>query len=94
MTVKATRVTVGTAATVLTAGDFGHLAGSGVSLQNLSTTVTVLVGGPDVTATGATAGYPLAPGKEVAIDPENSTDLPWALVAAGTAEVAVLRVGV
>lgn len=91
MAVKATRVTVTTSATMLTTGDTGHLAGSGVAIRNMSTTVTVLLGGPDVTVAN---GYPLAPESEIALDLENSIDLPHAIVAAGTAEVAVLRVGV
>jgi hypothetical protein len=87
---KATRVVVGTSATVLTTGDEGHQMASSVAVTNLSTTETVWIGGPDVTVE---AGYPLLPGAEIAGEPENRRDLPFAIAAVEGVQVAVLRTG-
>jgi hypothetical protein len=88
---KATRVIVGTDATALTTGDEGHQTASSVAITNLSGTETIWIGGPDVTVA---EGYRLLPGAEVAADPENRRDLPYAIAAVPGVEVAVLRTGV
>lgn len=53
--------------------------------------VEVYLGGPGVT--DSDYGYPLAPGGEVAVDLVDS-DVLWAVVAAGTATVRALHLGV
>lgn len=86
----ATRVTVGTTPTALNTSDTGRVAGSATAIRNLSG-VTVYIGGGTVTTA---AGFPVDAGGELALDYESSNETLYAIVAADTAEVAVLRAGV
>lgn len=68
-------------------------------LRNTSTTVTVYLGGADLTsANTATDGYPLAPGEQLALSTEEGSDalaLPlYAVTSASTASLAVLGAGI
>lgn len=54
--------------------------------------VTVYVGGPMVTTSGATKGLPLLPGDSIPIDGQG--DVLYGIVATGTCDVIVLEVGV
>jgi hypothetical protein len=95
MAINGTRVTVGTTATLLTPTGFTNPISSnqqGISLlvQNPSS-VTVFIGGSDVTTTGY--GFALAVNQSIAVDLQ-SDELLYAVVASGTQTVNVLRQGV
>lgn len=92
MAVRSTLVTIQTTATVIvdlsSSGD--NVSGSGAAVYN-DGSVTVYVGGDDVTSSGATKGLPLAPG--ASIDAEGN-EIFYGIVASGTCDVIVLEVGV
>jgi len=88
MTVRATRVTVGTTATLLTAGpDADRRDGSAVLIRPAA---DVYVGGPDVTTAD---GYLLAGGSELAVDLQTREQL-YGRAASDTVVVSVLRTGI
>ena len=91
-------VSVGTSATALNATDATVTAdarGNSILIKNPSGSVTVYIGGSDVTAdtTAGTGGYPLAPGGELAVT-VNEGEIVYGRVAASTQSVNVLRQGV
>lgn len=89
MAVKAARVVVATTPTALNSVDTSGITGSGIAGKNMSA-VEIFVGGADVsTATG----YPVAAGAEFSLDFESSAEIAYAIVATGTAEVAIIAVG-
>lgn len=61
-----------------------------VAVNNTSG-VTVLIGGPDLTVGN---GFPIAAGAALSFDAVAADSIPYVLVATGTADVAVLELGV
>lgn len=90
-------VTVGTTATVLSlTSGFSDLinynqSGQSLSVQNPSSSVTVYLGGSNVTS--SVYGYALLPGQTYTIDLRAGEHL-YAAVASGTQQVNVIRTGV
>lgn len=97
MAIQGLQVTVGTTATLLSATSAFtdsvayNQNGQSLLVQNPSTTVTVYLGGSNVTS--SIYGYSLAPGATMSIDLSQSENL-YAAVASGTQSVNVLRKGV
>ena len=96
MAIQGLRVTVSTTATLLTSTTpsdsvFYNQKGQTVLVQNPSSTVTVYVGGSDVTS--SIYGYSLAPLDILSIDIDSGEGL-YAAVATNTQQVNVLRKGV
>jgi hypothetical protein len=89
MAVRSAAVTVGIAATLLNTGTDTGPSGSSVTVVNASAG-DVFVGGPDVTTAN---GVRLAAGGSLSADLTEGEHL-HAIVAAGTADVRVLHVGV
>jgi hypothetical protein len=95
MGVKTAHITVGTTPTLLTVhNESDTTAGSAIEVFAISGS-TVYVGGPDVTGPGtaATAGRPVDTGVPYALD-LNPGEALYAITAAGSAVVSVLRTGV
>lgn len=94
MAVRSRTVTVTTTATALNntdpSGDL--IAGSAATIYN-NGSVTVYVGGSDVTTSGATMGLPLLPGEIIAIEGSNN-DVAYGCVTSGTCDTVVTEVGV
>lgn len=92
MAVRSRVVTVTTTATVLVPSldQDSNTAYRDIAVTNGSA-ATVYLGGPDVTQAN---GFPLAPGAGISLDRVTGESLPYALVATGTASVAVLELGV
>lgn len=88
MPVSSSRVTVTTAATQLVAVVPSYNRVQSALVRNRAA-VSVFIGGPGVT-TGT--GFELEPGDAATLD-MNADDALWGIVATGTAEVAVLKVG-
>lgn len=96
MAVAGVRITVGTSATLLssvTPSDpiLYNQKGQSLLIQNPSTTVTVYLGGSNVTST--TYGFALAPQQAISIDLDGGENL-YAAVATSTLIINVLRKGV
>lgn len=95
MSIKHDTVTVGTSATALTtpvadqSGNNYEIARS-VRIENAGS-VSVFLGGNDVTS--ADYGMELAAGEHVELD-LGLTDVPYGVVASGTADVRLLHLGV
>lgn len=97
MAVKSSLVTVGTAATVL--ADHTSLASAGVGATGFARVIvsvpasgqTVYLGGPDVTAAGATQGLPVATGTVAPPIELAFGDILYGIVAATTQPTNVLR---
>lgn len=92
MAIKTAAVTVTTTATAVTAADSDDLRGQGFAFNNTGSAV-VYVGGSDVTASGATQGWPIAAGGTFAFDSASSGDVPYLVTASGTSTVVVFRTG-
>lgn len=101
MTINSAYVSVASTATALNVANTrgnrwnGQYKGVSLLVKNPSASVTVYLGGSDVTAdtTAGTGGYPLAPGAEVAISVVEDEIL-YGRVASGTQSVNVIRQGV
>lgn len=101
MTINSAYVSVSTTATALNAANTrpnrwnGQYHGVSLLIKNPSGSVTVYIGGSDVTAdtTAGTGGYPLAPGGEMAITVVED-EIVYGRVAASTQSVNVIRQGV
>jgi hypothetical protein len=104
MSVSSTVVPVGAVTAVrLSPNSTDRLAGASVAVYNSSTTITVRLGGSDVTTS---TGFPLAPGEKLTIDlagdrtpssggaPTNVDEALWAIAESGTVNVNVLAAGV
>lgn len=89
MTVRSSRMTVTTAATDLTVIDTDFTFGSSIDVLNLGA-AAIYLGGADVTAA---QGRPVDAGGSYACDLLSGEKL-YAVAAAGTVEVSVLRTGV
>jgi hypothetical protein len=91
MAVRSSVVTVTTSPTPIASGQDNDNPGyRDVAIQNTSQ-VTIYLGGTDVTASD---GFPLAPGAGLTLDDVQPGSRPHAVVATGTATLAVLEVGV
>lgn len=96
MALEGAIVTVGTTATLLSGATFSdtinyNYRGQSILVQNPSTTVTVYLGGTDVTS--SVYGYRLLPNQSVSIDLYPGEQL-YAAVASSTQTVSVIRTGV
>ena len=96
MAVAGLRITVGTTATLLSSTTPSdpiayNQKGQSLLIQNPSTTVTVYLGGSNVTST--VYGFALAPQQAISIDLAGGENL-YAAVATSTQVVNVLRSGV
>src|SRR5687768_2416603 len=95
MAVRSRLVSVTTTATALnnlaTTGGDDSIGGSAAVVYN-NGSVTVYVGGADVTTSGATMGLPVGPGESVNV--EGHGDVAYGIVATGTCDMIVLEVGV
>lgn len=91
MAVRSSVLTVGTTAAQIAPGtDTDNPGYRDVAVQNTSQ-VTIYLGGSDVTST---TGFPLAPGAGLTFDDVQPGSRPFAVVASGSATLAVLEVGV
>lgn len=96
MAVEGTIITVGTTATRLSDISFSdainyNFRGQSILIQNPSTTITVYIGGSDVTS--SVYGYKLSPNQSVSFDLYPGEQI-YAAVASSTQAVNVLRTGV
>lgn len=96
MALEGAIITVGTTATLLSDTSFSdtvnyNYRGQSILVQNPSTTVTVYLGGTDVTS--SVYGYRLLPNQSVSIDLYPGEQL-YAAVASSTQTVSVIRTGV
>ena len=88
MTVKATRVTVGTSPTKINSKPADGLSGSGGQARNRGA-ASVFVGGSDVTTTD---GYEVEAGDVLSFDLDQGENI-YGIVASGTCEMHVLEGG-
>jgi hypothetical protein len=96
MALEGALVTVGTTATRLSDVTFSdninyNYRGQSILVQNPSTTITVYLGGTDVTS--SVYGYRLLPNQSISIDLYPDEQL-YAAVASSTQVVSVIRTGV
>lgn len=96
MAIQGLSITVSTTATILSAITFSdnikyNYEGQSLLIQNPSTTVTVYIGGSDVTS--SIYGYQLLPLQSVTIDLSSNEHI-YAAVASGTQVVNIIRRGV
>lgn len=86
---QTSQVTVGTTAVALSAADrFGRT----VAVKHTTAGATVYLGGPGVTASGATGGWALGADDPVEVDLGHAEQL-YAITASGTVIVYVMGVG-
>lgn len=91
MATRSSIITVGTTPTRLAPGpDTDNPGYRDLAIQNTSQ-VIVYLGGTDVTTA---TGFPLAAGASLTLDDVQPGSLPYAIVATGTATLALLEVGV
>ncbi len=93
MAVLSTAITVTTSATRLDSAVQSNNGSEIITLYN-DGAVTVYVGGPAATASGATKGVPLTPGQYWELPPLWSGDAVYGITASSTASVLVKEVGV
>jgi hypothetical protein len=93
MAVVGAQVSVGVAATLLTAVEADAISGSAVTVRVPSGGSTVYLGGATVDDTGANAGFAVASGEALSIDLDPGESL-YGVVASGSQTVHVLRSGV
>jgi hypothetical protein len=86
-TFSAGTASVGTTAAVIVTLPAAGYNARGCLIKNAGTQ-TVYVGGPSVTATGATAGYPLSPLEELQLGLSNAPHDLYGIVPSGTGAVA------
>lgn len=95
MTARSRLVSVTTTATALNnspeTSPTDNVGGSAATIYN-DGTVTVYIGGSDVTTTGATKGIPINPGDSLPVEGQNS--ILYGRVVTGTCDVIVLEVGI
>lgn len=93
MAVTSPNVSVTTTATALnTAGDSDGVVGAAYDFYN-DGAVTVYVGGPTVTSSGATKGRPVAPGSSLSVQVTSGSEAYYGITASGTSTVIVLSAG-
>lgn len=91
MATRSSIITIGTTATrVAITSDTDNPGYRDLAIQNTSQ-VVVYLGGPDVTSS---TGFPLSAGASLTFDDVQPGSLPHAIVATGTATLALLEVGV
>jgi hypothetical protein len=103
MTVQASIVTVSDTPTALHTPTPDAIAGASIGVKVPSGGATVFLGGPDVTATGATQGWPVAAGESFFMDVNTgdrglsggpTEDVLYAVVATSTQDANVIVSGV
>lgn len=93
MAVVGRRVSVGTSATKLNSADGDSVAGSSLLIHNKDASVSVFLGGAEVTATGGSVGCELEAAAAVPADISAGDNL-YAIAASGTVRVDVLETGI